>query len=135
MALIFESGGCTTGHQQTLTAGVTITTGASISASAIIGELEASTSLSLAVSGSSTSSSSVSVTATVKPNKYVVTYAGRVQVTGNWKKNTCSSGSGSVVVSGQGTGRSHHVQEVGAVQCDVTQPSGSMAAVAKSSYC
>ncbi|SDY21583.1 hypothetical protein SAMN05444365_1011082 [Micromonospora pattaloongensis] len=125
----------TTGHQLTLTAGITITSGSSISASAIIGELEASTSMSLAVSGSATTSSSVSVTATVKPKKYVVTYAGRVQVTGNWIKQTCSSGGSMVVTSGQGTGKSFHVQEVGAAQCDITQPSGSMAALAKSQYC
>ncbi|MFB9573756.1 hypothetical protein [Streptomyces yanii] len=125
----------TTGHQLTLTAGITYTSGASAEASAVIGKLSASTSLSLAASGSSTSSSSVSVTATVKPQKYVVTYAGRVQVTGNWEKNSCSSGTSNVVVTAKGTGRSHHVQEVGAAQCDIAQPSGSMAALAKSSYC
>lgn len=125
----------TTGHQLTLTAGITYTSGASAEASAVIGKLSASTSLSLAASGSSTSSSSVAVTATVKPKKYVVTYAGRVQVTGNWEKNSCSSGNSTVIVAAKGTGRSHHVQEVGAAQCDITQPSGSMAALAKSSYC
>ncbi|MFG2559884.1 hypothetical protein [Streptomyces sp. NPDC048496] len=125
----------TTGHQLTLTAGITYTSGATAEASAVIGKLSASASLSLAASGSSTSSSSVSVTATVKPKKYVVTYAGRVQVTGNWTKSYCSSGNAGVLVQAQGTGRSHHVQEVGAVQCDITQPSGSLAALAKSSYC
>lgn len=125
----------TTGHQQTLTAGITYTSGASAEASAVIGKLSASTSLSLAASGSATSSTSVSVTATVKPQKYVVTYAGRVQVTGNWQKNSCSSGTGTLVVAAKGTGKSHHVQEVGAAQCDIAQPSGSMAALAKSSYC
>ncbi|MFC5675198.1 hypothetical protein [Streptomyces incanus] len=125
----------TTGHQLTLTAGITYTSGASAEASAVIGKLSASTSLSLAASGSTTSTSSVSVTATVKPKKYVVTYAGRVQVTGNWEKNSCSSGGGIVLVAAKGTGRSHHVQEVGAAQCDIVQPSGSMAALAKSSYC
>ncbi|MEU3221037.1 hypothetical protein ACF1FX_09870 [Streptomyces sp. NPDC014646] len=125
----------TTGHQLTLTAGITYTSGASAEASAVIGKLSATASLSLAASGSKTSTSSVAVTATVKPKKYVVTYAGRVQVTGNWQKLSCSSGNSSVLVKAKGTGRSHHVQEVGAVQCDIAQPSGSMAALAKSSYC
>ena len=124
-----------TSRQQTLTAGVTITSGVSISGDAVIAKLEASSSLSLAVSGSSTSGSSVSVSATVKPQKYVVTYAGRVQVTGAGPRTPAPAATARSYVSGRGTGRSHHVQEIGAAQCDISQPSGSMAALAKSSYC
>ncbi|WP_345473034.1 hypothetical protein QMQ05_03445 [Glutamicibacter ectropisis] len=125
--------------QLTLTAGLTYSVGASTGATvdfkAVAAKLEANTRLDLAASGSKTSGSTLSISATIKPKKYLVVAAGNTQVTGKWKKNYCASGNSGVVVKASGTGKSHTIRETAAVQCDLSQPSGSLAGLAKSRYC
>lgn len=119
--------------ETTLTAGVTVTTGGSVEANTVIAKLSASTSYSLALSGSSTSGSSVSVTATLPHGKYLVAYRGNVQVTGNYTYWHCTGGV--LLATSKGTARSFtKVPETGAQRCDLSAPSGSLAAVAKG-YC
>lgn len=121
-------------HQATLTASVTVTSGGSVSASAVIAELKADTGLSLSASGSSTSSSSVGVSASLPNGKYLVAYRGNVQVTGSFTKYYCNT-SGGLNTSATGTGKSFGVNETGAQRCDLAAPSGSMAALAKTTAC
>lgn len=121
-------------HHRTLTAGVTITTGGSVSASAVIASFSAESHLSLAASGSSTTGSSVSMTASIPNKKYLVLYRGNVQVSGSFKKYSCT-GSGRVTTAASGTGKSYGVTETGSQRCDLSAPSGSLAALAKKAAC
>lgn len=121
--------------QSTLTAGLTYSTGGSASFNTVRAKLEGSSRLDLAASGSKTSGSTLSIDATIKPRKYVVVTAGNTEVTGKWKKNYCASGNAGLVVKASGTGKSHAIRETATVQCDLSQPKGSLAALAKSRYC
>jgi hypothetical protein len=122
-------------HQTTLSAGITLTAGASAEAGIILSKLATSASVSLAANGSKTTSSNIGISATIKPKKFVVVAAGNMNVTGNWVKNVCSSGTSGVVAAAKGTSRSFAIRETTAIQCDLSAPAGSLAALAKSRYC
>jgi len=119
-------------YATTLTAGITVTAGGSVKASEIISSLAVNAGVSLAASGSQTSSVSVGISATLPSGKYLVAYRGNVFVKGNFTKYTCN---GSLVVSATGTGQSFSTAETGAQRCDLAAPSGSLAALAKNTYC
>ncbi|MHA6966495.1 hypothetical protein ACX5K5_02090 [Glutamicibacter bergerei] len=125
----------TSAKQLTLTAGLTYSTGGSASFNTVVAKFEGTTGLSLAASGARTSGSTLSISATIKPKKYVVVAAGNSEVTGKWKKNYCASGNSGLIVQATGTGKSHAIRETATVQCDLTQPSGSLAGTVKSKYC
>ncbi|MGC9537704.1 hypothetical protein [Streptomyces sp. UG1] len=125
----------TASRQLTLTAGITVSSGVSVEGGPVVAKLGATAGVSVAASGSATTSSSISFTATIKPRQSVVIYQGRVKVTGKYKVRKCTSGSGTMRVT-TGTARSYRtVLETGAAACNVTQPSGSYAALAKNNYC
>jgi len=122
-------------YQLQLSAGITVSAGGGVTASAVIASLQANSGIALSVAGSTTSTSSYGLQATLPPGKYLVAYSGYVKVTGNFTKYTCNS-SGGLVTDATGTGRSYNtVREYGAQRCDLAAPSGSMAAVAKTTAC
>ncbi len=129
-----ESGTFSAAYQTSVTATVTVTAGGSLTAGFVIGKLEVQTSLSLQASGTRTATYTESVTATIPPHTYTVMYAGTLKATGNYTYYHCDSGNGLRLVQ-SGNALSWTVMEIGAAQCNITQPPGSLAALAKSYYC
>ncbi|MCR6703503.1 MULTISPECIES: hypothetical protein [unclassified Cellulomonas] len=115
----------------TVTAAVTFTTSAKVSASLPIGGLEGQTSLSLQASGARTTSSTVSETYTVQPGTSVF-YQGTRQASGSFTyyKPACLQGSWIwTKVPGKVTSWTSEIS--GALWCKTTPPANTLAAVAK----
>ncbi|MFF5794488.1 hypothetical protein ACFY5D_20790 [Paeniglutamicibacter sp. NPDC012692] len=125
----------TSEYRTQLDAGVTFTVGSSADFNGVLAKMSATTNVSLALNKSKTTASNVGITATIRPGKFVVVAAGNTKVTGNWTKNVCTSGSAGLTTPAKGTARSFGVRENTAIQCGLSAPAGSLAAIAKSRYC
>lgn len=117
-----------------LTATVTVSTSVTVEKELVIAKLSGTAGLSLAASGSVTSGSNIGVTASLPNGKYLVAYRGNVQVTGKYTKHTCSR-KGATETTYTNNAKSFNTAETGAQRCDLSAPSGSMAALAKSQGC
>ncbi len=120
--------------ERTFTAGITITGGTTAEAGKIIAKLEVKTEISLAAAGTSTTSTSVGIEASLPNEKSLVAYAGNVKVSGEWTRYYCNN-SGYLYVLAEGKGSSFGVRETGVQRCDLSAPSGSLAAKAKAAAC
>lgn len=109
-----------------LTAGVTLSAGAEVSASSVIASAKATYGVSLAASGSVTSKSAQSVTSSIAASsrdRYYAAYAGRRYWKGSWTKYTCRGGV--PVETARGTWRSFQTHLEGIALCPASRYSTS----------
>lgn len=120
--------------QTQLTASVTVSQSVSVEAGVVIGKLSGTAGVSLAASGQKTSGTSVGISANLPNGKALVAYRGNVQVSGSYTKHSCSR-AGASESRYTNSAKSFSGAETGAQRCDLSAPSGSMAALAKSQRC
>lgn len=121
-------------RQDQWTSTVSTSYGGGASSGMVIVKLESSVGRDLANAGSKTYGSSVSVTASLGSGKYLVGYRGSIEASGTWMKQTCTTSSG-LVTSASGSVFTWQTPETGTQRCDLSAPSGSLAALAKSYAC
>jgi hypothetical protein len=121
-------------HQETVSAGISMSAEASINKKLVFAELEAKVGFSLAVEGARTSTTSVEVTEHLTKNDTYIFFAGAIKYSGPYSYYRCNSnGTPRLVNSGSVT--SWKVDADGAVGCTQEVPSTTVAAKAKAQYC
>jgi hypothetical protein len=126
------TGTMTAQHQNTVTAGMTVTQGSGVEASVIVASLDGKVEAQLQASSAKTTTHSISVNIVIPAGKVTVAYAGTVKVTGKYKYYRCTHNTLRMVQAG--TGRSWTVLTTGGAQCNVT-PRTAMGKLAKKRYC
>ena len=109
---------------RTLTAGIKVSTGATVSADGVIGKAEAKYDVELAASGSATKKTSESVTFSLagsKKDRYYAPWAGRRYWTGSYARKRCSSDGKSIITTATGRWRSYQVNLEGAALCPASR--------------
>jgi hypothetical protein len=109
---------------RTLTAGIKVSTGATVSADGVIGKAEAKYDVELAASGSATKKTSESVTFSLagsKKDRYYAPWAGRRYWTGSYARKRCSSDGKSILTTASGRWRSYQVNLEGAALCPASR--------------
>ncbi|RZU74911.1 hypothetical protein EV384_3403 [Micromonospora kangleipakensis] len=124
-------------RKQTITASLSYTSGATVSASVVVANLDVQTGYTLQAAGEKTTETNISVTATMKSGSGLygvyIFYGGTLVYSGSYKYQYCNN-SGLMQTLQSGKAKSWTIETDGAVRCRGTSPIG-LAVKAKSQYC